>query len=143
MGAEYAPGQRLIRIREKEGGGSAEAVIAVGLCRAESVTGFVIRTAALAGQPGIAADPDVAGGAPGLVGEGGGAVMAGTAVVAFVHGGMIEVLIFLGGPGLHEEEIVVAGLTIHAHVLGVVVVGEGDRFQGFGPDNQVLRRQVT
>ena len=88
------------------------------------MTGSVILRAAPASQTGVPSDTDVTTGASGLVGEGGGAVVTGAAIIAFVHGLMIEVIILLGGPGFHQKEIVMAGLTIHTHVFTVVVMGK-------------------
>jgi hypothetical protein len=42
-------------------------------------------TGALPGQAGIAPNADMTGGASGIVGKGGGTVVAGAAIVAFVH----------------------------------------------------------
>ena len=101
----------------------------------------MIRRAALACQASVSTDTDVTTGASGLIGKSGGAVMTGTAVIALVHGLMIEVVILLGGAGLHEKEIVVTGLALHPHVLTMIVMSEEDGFQGFGPDNRLLRRE--
>ena len=68
--------------KEKPG----EAGYSSGLSRDRSMTGFLVCAAgALPGQAGIAPNADMTGGASGIVGKGGGTVVAGAAIVAFVH----------------------------------------------------------
>ena len=68
--------------KEKPG----EAGYSTGLSRYRSMTGFLVCAAGgFASQAGIAPNADMTGGTSGIIGKGSGTVVAGAAIVAFVH----------------------------------------------------------
>ena len=107
------------------------------------MAGSVIFRAALTSHARVPADTNVTTGASGLISKSGGAVVTGTTVIAFVHGLMIEVIIFLGGTGFHEKKFIMAGLTIHPHLLTMVVMSEEHSLQWFSPNDRFLGREMT